>query len=100
MNQGTSVTEDRMLDQAHDPSHELSGAAVQRVFYIINAGPYASSPEFSTRDQAVAYALERSGGGEFGSIVPAQVEIEVRAEYGLASGRTTQHTIETFTVTA
>lgn len=94
------MTEEQMLDQAHDPSHELSGALVQRVFYVVDAGAYARSPEFSARDQAVAYALEVSASGEFGSMVPAAVEVQVRAEYRLSSGRTTQHTVETFTVTA
>ncbi|MFK4296747.1 hypothetical protein ABH924_001893 [Arthrobacter sp. GAS37] len=94
------MAEDQPLDQAHDPSHELAGARVQRVFYIINAGPFVSSPEFSTRDQAVAYARERSASGEFGDVVPAAVEVEVRAEYRLSSGRTTQRAVETFTVTA
>ncbi|MFS0718943.1 hypothetical protein ABC337_18210 [Arthrobacter sp. 1P04PC] len=94
------MTAEQILDQAHDPSHELADAVVQRVFYTVNVGAYASSPEFSTRDQALAYARERSAAGEFGSIVPAQVEVAVRAEYRLRSGQTTESTVETFTVTA
>ena len=99
MNRKTRVAEDQPLDQANDPSHELAGAVVQRVFYIINAGLFGSSPEFSTRDQAVAYAHERSVSGEFGAVVPAGVKVEVRAEYRLSSGRTAQYTLEAFTVT-
>ena len=100
MNRGTRVAEDQLLDRAHDPSHELAGAVVQRVFYIINAGPFPSSPEFSTKDQAVAYARERSASGEFGGVVPGAVEVEVCAEYRLSSGRITQRTVEAFTITA
>ncbi|QCB97353.1 hypothetical protein E5206_10815 [Arthrobacter sp. PAMC25564] len=94
------MADDLVFDQAHDSTHELAGAVVTRVFYIVNAGPYASSPEFSARDQAVAYARERSASGEFGDLLPAAVEVEVRAEYRLSSGRTTQCTVETLTVTA
>ena len=35
-------------------------ALLRSVFYIVNAGPYAPSLEFSARDQAVAYARERT----------------------------------------
>ncbi|GGI01359.1 hypothetical protein ACFFGR_20850 [Arthrobacter liuii] len=91
---------EQILDEANDPSHELFGAVVHRVFYVINAGPYGASPEFSTRDQVVAYARERSDAGEFGSIVPEGIEVEVRVEYRLRSGRITQLTVESFTVTA
>lgn len=89
-----------MLDQAHDPTHGLVDAVVQRVFYIVNAGPFSSSPEFSAQDQAVTYARERSAASEFGATAPAAVEVEVRVEYRLTSGRTTQGIVETFTVTA
>ena len=94
------MTEQQSLDQAHDPAHELADAVVQRVFYIVNAGTFASSPEFSAKDQAVTYARERSAAGEFGATAPAAVEVEVRVEYRLTSGRTTQGIVETFTVTA
>ncbi|UKA69026.1 hypothetical protein LFT44_21115 (plasmid) [Arthrobacter sp. FW306-05-C] len=94
------MTADQMLDQAHDPSHELADAVVQRVFYILNVGLYAPSPEFSSKDHAVAYARERSAAGDFGAISPAEVEVEVRAEYRLSSGRITQGIVEAFTVTA
>jgi hypothetical protein len=94
------VIEEQTLDLAHDPSHELADAVVQRVFYTVNTGKFPSSPEFSARDQALAYALERSTAGEFGTIVPAPVEIEIRVEYLLASGRVTQGIAEAFTVTA
>ena len=94
------MTEEQMLDQAHDPSHEMADAVVQRVFYIVNIGRYASSPEFSAKDQAVTYARERSAAGEFGTIIPAAVDVEVRVEYRLPSGRTAQGVVEAFTVTA
>lgn len=89
-----------MLDEASDPSHELAGAVVQRVFYVINAGPYGSSPEFSTREQVVAYARERSAAGDFGSILPERIEIQVCAEFRLTTGRITRRTVESFTLTA
>lgn len=95
----TPMSEEQVPDEASDRSHELAGAVVQRVFYVINSGPYGSSPEFSTRDQVVAYARERSAAGDFGSIVPEDVRVEVRAEYRLRSGRTTEQTIESFIVT-
>jgi hypothetical protein len=69
---------------------------VQRVSYVVHSGRYPSSPEFSTRDQAMAFAQERSDAGEFGSIAHTPVEVEVCAEFRLESGRITQRTLETF----
>ncbi|WP_285245776.1 hypothetical protein [Pseudarthrobacter sp. fls2-241-R2A-127] len=94
------MSAEQVLDEASDPSHELAGAVVQRVFYTVDAGPYGSSPEFSTREQVVTYATERSRAGDFGSILPEGVRVYVCVEFRLASGRITHRTVESFTVTA
>lgn len=94
------MSEEPALDKAHDPSHELTGAVVQRVFYVIDAGPYGSSPEFSTREQVMAYARERSASSDKEATPPEGIQIEVCAEFRLPSGRTTRRTLESFRMTA
>ncbi|MBT1004038.1 hypothetical protein KIH31_15735 [Paenarthrobacter sp. DKR-5] len=89
-------------DYANDESHELAGAVVSRVFYSVRADALSSPVTFGDRAMAVEYARHCSAAGARGVIpaAPGPVQVEIRAEYRVRSGRVTEYTVEVFTVTA